>query len=154
MQINILGYIEDLHRIGKNTNNHRPLVIELLSKRIAKFITANRQCLQGTRIYISEFLDDIALKKRHLLRAEMIKARNRGQNAIIKNNQLLIEGNKVTIEDEENNTHNNYQTTEITESPSKSGTLEISHDITLSQQVQQRNNSKKYSFRKSTRPTL
>ncbi|CAB3237630.1 unnamed protein product [Arctia plantaginis] len=64
MQINILGYIEDLHRIGKNTNNHRPLVIELLSKRIAKFITANRQCLQGTRIYISEFLDDIALKKR------------------------------------------------------------------------------------------
>jgi hypothetical protein len=45
--INLNGYIEDIHRLGKYNNkiHNRPIVIELLSKRLTKYILQNSNYL-------------------------------------------------------------------------------------------------------------
>lgn len=96
LNIDITGYIEETYRIGKTSKFNRPLVIELLSKRMTKFILNNKQYLQGTRLAISEYLDEKSRKERNTMREEMMAARKKGLYAIIRNNQLIIEGQKNT----------------------------------------------------------
>lgn len=149
MNVNLTGYIEDVYRIGKKTNNNRPLVIELLSKRMAKYVINNGPCFQGTRLSISEFLDDNARKARQLLREEMIKARKKGLYAIIRNNNLFIEGKNINIQNEtyeiQHNQYNN--TTELKENE------ETNDNSNQSYQLEKRKNSINHSFR-SSRPTV
>lgn len=106
MHVDLTGYIENMYRIGKKTHSIRPLVVELLSKRMANYITNNSQCFQGTRFAISTFLNDKERKERQFLREEMIKARKKGMHAIIRNNQLIVDGKRVNMK---NNGHENLQ---------------------------------------------
>lgn len=110
MNVDLTGYIEDTFRIGRNNSNNRPLVIELISKRMAKYVIENDNLLQGTRLFISEYLDDNACKNRHIMRAEMLKARRNGLFQI-RNNKLFIEGQRIEIKHETNRAqHNNNNT--------------------------------------------
>lgn len=97
MHVDLTGYIEETYRIGRNELKNRPLVIELISKRMVKHIKENRNYFQGTGLYLTDFLDKKAQKERFLLREEMIKARKKGLHAVIRNNQLLVEGKRMSI---------------------------------------------------------
>lgn len=87
-----MGYIEGTYRIGKRSSKNRPLVIELLSKRMAAYLKENSHVFQGTRLFLSEYLDDNARRERNLLREEMLKPRKQEMHAVIRNNQLFIDG--------------------------------------------------------------
>lgn len=104
LQIDLLGYIEDTHRIGKyNERKNRPLVIELLSKRMTKYLLGRKNHLYGTGISLSPLLDDKSRKERNMMRDEMISARKKGLHAVIRDNQLYIQGKKIKIGDAQNN---------------------------------------------------
>ncbi|CAB3254128.1 unnamed protein product [Arctia plantaginis] len=97
MQLDLMDYIEETHRIGRYSNKNRPLAIELISKRMAKHIKDNNHYFQGT---ISEFHDENAQKERLQMRDEMLNARRKGMHAVIRNNQLIIEGKRINITNE------------------------------------------------------
>lgn len=102
LDIDIMSSIEDTYRVGRFQNNkNRPLVMELISKKMTKYIIENSSYFQGTRVYISEFLDETARKERRKMRETMFAARNKGLFAVIKDNQLFIEGKKINAEDYE-----------------------------------------------------
>lgn len=99
--IDLQGYIEDTYRIGRYIKHrNRPLVIELMSKRITKYITENHQYFYGTGLNISEFLNEEARNERKILRDKMLVARNKGQKAVIRNNRLYIEGELIDLGNE------------------------------------------------------
>lgn len=97
LNVDLTGYIEDMHRIGKygNGNHTRPLVIELLSKQMTKYILNNSHCFRGTNLSISAFLEGTALQDRKAMRDAMLAARKSGLYAIIRNKELYVEGKKV-----------------------------------------------------------
>lgn len=100
MGVDSTGYIEDLYRIGRhNKNGKRPLVIEFISKRIVKHITENSYSLKQSGLSVSEFLDKTSLMKRKIMREEMLLSRQKGLHAVIRNNQLYIEGKFIDIDD-------------------------------------------------------
>lgn len=92
MNVDLMGYIEETYRIGKRSSKNRPLVIEILSKRMVSYLKENSNVFRGTRLFLSEFLDDEARRERKLLREEMLKARRKGLYAVIRDNQLFIDG--------------------------------------------------------------
>lgn len=108
MNIDLMGYIEETYRIGKRNSKNRPLVIEILSKRMVSYLKENSYVFQGTRLSLSDFLDDEARRDRKLLREEMLKARKQGLHAVIRDNQLLING-KIT-KNTDNTTDNQINT--------------------------------------------
>lgn len=95
MNIHLEPYIEDLTRIGRKSSN-RPVVIELLSKRVTTFLLESKHCFKNTGLSISEFLTPESLKKRNQLRENLRRARKEGHHAIIKNNTLFIDGKEST----------------------------------------------------------
>lgn len=56
LNVNLEGYIEDLKRIGRNSD-HRPLEIELLSKKMVTNILKNRQYFRNSKFTVTEYLD-------------------------------------------------------------------------------------------------
>lgn len=90
--MDLSGYIEDMNRVGRKGSKNRPLIIELLSKSMTKYILNNSQCFKGTGLFVSEFLDATARKERAQLREELLKARKNGLYAVIRNNKLYIDG--------------------------------------------------------------
>ncbi|KAL0869461.1 hypothetical protein ABMA27_007693 [Loxostege sticticalis] len=96
MKVDLRGYIEDAYRIGRyNKNGNRPLVVELISKRMVKYLIDSSGYLYKTGISISEFLDRSSRLERKALREKMLLARKNGLHAVLRNNQLYIEG-KIT----------------------------------------------------------
>lgn len=91
LNVNISGYIEEISRLGK-TGNRRPLVIEMLSKKMTKFILLNKRYFKNTGLVVTEFLDKTTLREQNLLRRDMMEARKKGHHAIIKNGSLFIDG--------------------------------------------------------------
>ncbi|XP_063547120.1 uncharacterized protein LOC134754716 [Cydia strobilella] len=89
--ININPYVEDLRRIGKR-GPRRPLAIELISSRMAKYILDNRYCFKNSGISVSVHLDQKEQEVRKQLRKIMLKARESGKFSIIRNNKLFIDG--------------------------------------------------------------
>lgn len=111
LNVNIEGYIESLHRLGKR-GNRRPIVIELISKRMSQYILDNCRSFQGTGLAISRYLDTEGINKRRELIVLLQEARKQGKNAVIRNNTLLINGKEhletvrtpsLTLDDQ--NTH-------------------------------------------------
>lgn len=99
LHVNLTGYIEETRRIGRyNGNGNRPLVVELISKRMVKYILDNNHYFQGTGLSVSDYLDNNKRKERKLMREEMMLARQRGSHAIIRNNELFIDGEKINLE--------------------------------------------------------
>lgn len=61
--IDLTGYIEDVCRIGKR-GNRRALKIEILSKRVTKYILGNVKFFKNTGLWISEYLNENGLERR------------------------------------------------------------------------------------------
>lgn len=57
INVNLNGYIEEIKRIGKH-GYRRPLAIELISKRMTKYLLQNNHLLKNTRFYLSAYLDE------------------------------------------------------------------------------------------------
>jgi hypothetical protein len=91
LNVNINGFIESVERLGKR-GNRRPLVVELISKRMNRYIINNANCFRNTGYAISEVLDRQALRNRQNLRNCLRSARDNGKHAVIRNNRLFING--------------------------------------------------------------
>lgn len=91
LNIDLTGYIEDVSRIGKR-GTKRPLRIELISKRMTKYILNNGLYFKNSGLSISEYLDERALRERQVLKEALTTARLHGHHAIIRHNKLLING--------------------------------------------------------------
>lgn len=114
VNIDVSGYMEDLYRLGRPGGpKNRPLVIEFISKRMAKYIINNSTYFQGTGLFISEFLDANTRKYRAQMREELFKARKNGSHAIIRNNHLYIDGKRINIENNKHQYENNTQENDI-----------------------------------------
>lgn len=98
LNVDLLGYIEETKRIGKfrRSQNPRPLEIELISKRMCKYVLDNTGYFKNTPLAISEFLDANELQERKLLREKLKIARQNGSHAIIRDNKLVIDGQIVS----------------------------------------------------------
>lgn len=95
LHVNLTGYVEETRRIGRfSSNKTRPLIIELISKRMTKYLLENKRYLYGSHVAISEFLDEAARTERQTLREKMLNARNQGLYAVIRDNQLIIKDKK------------------------------------------------------------
>lgn len=95
LNIDISDYIEQISRIGRRMSN-RPLKIELLSKRMSQFILQNAQYFNNTGLTVTEYLDEQALKERNTLKLALRTARKNGKHAIIRNNELIIDGKVIS----------------------------------------------------------
>lgn len=88
LNINISGYIEDVRRLGRDG----PLMIELLSKKMTRYILQNAKYFSNTKLSVSKYLDEDSRQHRKELINILIEARQKGQRANIRNNQLYIDG--------------------------------------------------------------
>lgn len=100
LNLDLYGSIEDTYRVGKYHSRNRPLVVELISKKMVKYIIDNNHYLEGTQLSVAEYLGEKARKERKLLREKMLKARENGLHAVIRNNILYIKGKPVTASDD------------------------------------------------------
>lgn len=89
--VDLTGYIEDSTRIGKR-GNRRPLIVELISKNMTKYILHNVAYLRNTGLYISEYLDENGRNNRKKAQEILKNARKNGRHAIIRNNKIIIDG--------------------------------------------------------------
>lgn len=97
LNTNLVGYIEDLTRIGRR-GYRRPIVIEFLSKRMTKYLLQHKNYFRNTGLAITEFLDEKPLLVRNKLRQHLQEARRNGHHAIIKNNTLIIDGQECNMQ--------------------------------------------------------
>lgn len=116
MNVNIAGYIEDLKWIGRY-QNRRPLVIELLSKKMTKNLLANSDYFWNTGLSISEYLDETTIRNRKKLREKLFEARQKGYHAVIKNNKLIINGKEYK---ESTNCHSDESDLELNKNSQES----------------------------------
>lgn len=91
LQVNLIGCIDDMKRLGRH-GQRRPLMIELLSKQTKRYILQNKNLFNGTGLTVHECLDRASLELRKTQIQVLIKARNEGQYAIIRDNKLIING--------------------------------------------------------------
>lgn len=96
LNINLTDYIEEIEYIGRK-HQKRPLKIELLSKRMTKYILENSLYLRRAGFSITEYLSPEALHERRKMRQALQDARLSGQHAIIKNNTLIINGKQKPL---------------------------------------------------------
>lgn len=97
LNIDLTGYIEDITRIGRN-NSHRPIVIELLSKKMAKYILKCAHLFRNTGLSISEYLNENGRQIRKNLQEQLHAARQKGHHAVIRNNKLYVNGKSHTYQ--------------------------------------------------------
>lgn len=100
--IDLTGFIEQATWIGKK-GYKRPLMMELISKRMTKYILLHSHCFKNTGISISEFLDTEDLQKRSNMINILKVERKRGKHAIIRNNKLYIDGKEYKQHTTEDN---------------------------------------------------
>jgi hypothetical protein len=97
--IDLTGYIEDLSRIGKR-GYRRPLKIELLSKRLTKYVLQSVKLFRNTGLWLSTYLDEAGLHQR-----------KRERENYRQMNQPQTKHTKTRISDSEcilTSTNNNY----------------------------------------------
>lgn len=86
LNIDLTGYIEELHRIGRN-GLKRPIHIELISKRMTKYILTQARFFKGQGLHISEYLDSDALNERRKYREERNLSRRNNEDPFMSHNQ-------------------------------------------------------------------
>lgn len=94
LNVNLTGYIEDLTRLGKR-GPRRPIVIELISKRMTKYILQNSRFFRNTGFAVSAYLTGNALEERKQLREQYLNARKSGKNATLRGSRLFIDGKMI-----------------------------------------------------------
>lgn len=105
LNVDLLGYIEEVGRVGKpgRLRKMRPVYVELISKRMTKYVIQNSRCFKNTNLVLSKFLDSSELETRKVLREKLLRARENGSHAVIRNNKLIVNGVYVpTMENQEN----------------------------------------------------
>lgn len=94
-------YIETAIRIGKQ-GYRRPIEIELLSKRFAKYVLENSHCFRNSGLSVSEYLSGEILQHRNHLKRLLREARLKGKDAYIRGSKLYIEGKQYQNKNETN----------------------------------------------------
>lgn len=94
LKINLTDYIEGVKFIGKR-GQKRPLKVELISKRMTKYIIDNSYYLKEAGFSASEYLCPTALQERRKLNHALQAARQSGHHAVIRNNKLFINGREM-----------------------------------------------------------
>lgn len=61
MNVDLTGYVEEIIRIGKH-GRRRPILLEIISKRMTKYILNNARQFKSTGVFVSEFLKGQALQ--------------------------------------------------------------------------------------------
>lgn len=154
LNMNISQYIEEINFIGKK-GYKSPLKIELTNKRLRKHILKNAPYFKENGLAVTEYLSESDLRERRELKKALLKARNNGQHAIIRQNRLIING-KVS-----NGCHSNRDSTtgndgsfngtqeNITIKPIPSTRTQDQNTIRqdLKHHQQQTNHKKNHSFR-------
>ncbi|KAJ2940685.1 hypothetical protein O0L34_g14794 [Tuta absoluta] len=100
MNVNIIGYIENIARIGRK-GYRRPIMVELISKRMTRYILENSSCFKNTGLAVSEYLDPQSLKERKKLRDILNEHRKMGRFAVIRNNKLYVDGREYPTTNQE-----------------------------------------------------
>lgn len=92
--------IRDLHRIGreKSEKTPRPIVIEFLSYRLKNEILNNAKKLKSTGIYLAKDYIQEEYQARKFLAEQLKIARKEHPESNIKNNTLVVNAQKYTIE--------------------------------------------------------
>lgn len=120
VNVDLNGYIEDITRLGKR-GYRRPVIIELLSKKMTKYILQHSRLFSRSGLSVAELLDNEGIKKRNELGKILQKARKEGKHAIIRNNRLFIEGieyrKSQSEENNENPLHSKVFAEETTSTP-------------------------------------
>lgn len=98
LNINVDSYIESIRRLGKN-GYYRPIEIEMISKRSTNYILENKYVFKGTGLYISKYMSKEELYERKILMDKLKEARQMGYHAVIKNNNLFVNGVNVKEQD-------------------------------------------------------
>lgn len=106
------GCIEGIYRLGKK-GYRRPVVVELINRRITKNILQNYRAFTGTGMGITEYLDGELMEKRKELGKILQEARKEGKHAVFAGNKLMINGqeyapNKIEKSDRKINTTFNH----------------------------------------------
>jgi regulator of replication initiation timing len=145
LNIDINGFIEAARRIGRK-GHRRPIVIELISKRMKKYILENAYYFRNTGFAVSKQLDDQSLKQRKEQRDCLLNARREGKHAVIKNNRLFINGKEVRLtppkrNDTENCTQITNDQTEVTNGSPETNTLTSSQKSVTQPNVQDKSDS-------------
>lgn len=92
--------LRNLYRIGKLTSDKkRPISIETSSYFLRGDILKNTNKLKGSTIYITPEYSQEDYEDRKVLRTYLKEARQNKQEAIIKENKLIIEGTTYTLEE-------------------------------------------------------
>jgi hypothetical protein len=91
MAIDTNPYIEEMKRIGKK-GGRRPIEIEFISRRFARYIMENSKYFRNSGLAISTFMTGEKLRERNMLKQKLQEARQKGHYAIIRNNRLFING--------------------------------------------------------------
>lgn len=84
-------YIENIRRIGRR-GNRRPVEIEFISQRFARYILGNKYLFRNTQIAISEYKKAEDLKIERELRQSFREARQEGKNVYIRGKKLFLNG--------------------------------------------------------------
>lgn len=85
IQVDLTGYIEEFERIGQR-GTRRPLKIELLSKRMTKYLLSRVQLFRSTGLWISELLDQKGLQDRKKRR----ETRRKTRQYVFNNNKKIL----------------------------------------------------------------
>lgn len=91
LNIDINGYIESVSRIGKR-GYRRPIVIELISRRMTEYIIQNSNNFRNSGLYVSTVLSKAELEEKRALKTKLQEARRNGYYATIRQNKLYING--------------------------------------------------------------
>lgn len=113
--IDITGFVEDIARMGKQRNRSRPVVVELISKRVTKNILNNVYYFRGTGLHVTKYLNEKGRATRKQLQERLYEARKNGHHAIIRDNNLIIDGKLVKPYDIQPKRDNNTKEIETTQ---------------------------------------
>jgi hypothetical protein len=93
--------IESAHRIGRRIDGTRPILVKFNNfKRKIEILKASR-LLNGTKIGISEDYSKAVRTVRSKLRPYMLLARERGDYAILRDDKLIVNGRRYSLEEVE-----------------------------------------------------
>lgn len=84
--------INNTVRLGKQTNNIRPILVEFVTYKRKKEIFNKRRNLKGTSVYISEDLIWEDREERKILLKQLKIARSKNRSAKLSGNRLIIDG--------------------------------------------------------------
>lgn len=112
--IDITGYVEDIARLGRK-GYRRPVVVEFISKRITRNILQSTYCFRNSGLRVAKYLNEEGRAERKKLQERMYDARKNGHHAIIRDNELIINGEIVRFQEAQPKQYNNTEETAITQ---------------------------------------